>query len=317
MKSVIWSSIAAEKIACEFGRFGEVEIIESPAQLDCALRGAEALVMSNPVAYTAEVAGLLASARTLRWLQLLSAGYDGVTRFGAPSGIEITTAGNSWSPIVAEHAMALMTALVRRLPECLFAQRQELWDRSIVPAMASLEGRTLVIIGFGSVGHEIARRARAFGMRIVGVSRTERCDSDADEMVTVTALHRVLATADVIALALPLTPESHHLIGEAELAACRRGALLVNVARGGIVDSRALGASLESGRLGGAGIDVTDPEPLPASHPLWQAPNLIITPHVAGYGSALLEERLCRLVRANVERYVAGKPLLARVEGLA
>jgi phosphoglycerate dehydrogenase-like enzyme len=167
----------------------------------------------------------------------------------------------------------------------------------------------LAIVGFGSIGQEIARRARGFGASVVAVTRTPRPNELADEILPLSTLHEVLGRADAIAVAIALAPETHHLLGPAAFAACKKGALFVNVARGGIVDQAALAAALNAGTIAGAGLDVAEPEPLPADDPLWSCPNLLISGHFSGSGSLLSQRRLADGAGDNLERFIAGRPL--------
>ena len=168
---------------------------------------------------------------------------------------------------------------------------------------------TVAVIGFGPIGREIGRLLRAFGAHVVAVTRRGRPDPQADEVQPVTNLPAVLARADAIVIAASYDESTHHLIGAREFALCKPNAVLVNIARGGIVDPRALESALRDGRIAGAGIDVTDPEPLPADDPLWDAPNLIITPHYAGACGPLAGERLADLISANLRRFMKGETL--------
>jgi phosphoglycerate dehydrogenase-like enzyme len=151
-------------------------------------------------------------------------------------------------------------------------------------------------------------------MRVVAVTRSARPNRDVDRVEGLASLHRVLGEADVVVIAIALTADTHHLIDRAALAACKRGAMLVNVARGGVVDPLALGDALRSGQIGSAGLDVTDPEPLPADDPLWSCPNVLISPHFAGAGSIAGVERIAAGVVDNLEKLRAGQPLANVVE---
>jgi len=166
-----------------------------------------------------------------------------------------------------------------------------------------------VIVGYGHIGRELARRAKAFDMRVVTVSRSPRREDHVDEALPLSALHAALAQADAVVVAIALTPETTHLLGEREFAACKPGALLVNVARGPVLDQPALVRALHSGRIGAAGVDVSDPEPLPADDPLWNAPNALISPHFAGSGSPRSVQRLADGVASNLRRLMAGREL--------
>jgi phosphoglycerate dehydrogenase-like enzyme len=184
------------------------------------------------------------------------------------------------------------------------------WDRTLIaPKARSLEGSTLAIVGYGHIGRELARRARAFDMRVLTVSRSAQQDEFVDQALPLAGLHAALAQADVVVVAIALTPETTHLLGDAEFAACKPGALLVNVARGPVLDQPALVRALESGRLGGAAVDVSDPEPLPPDDPLWAAPNVLVSPHFAGSGSPRSVQRLAQGVADNVRSFIAARPL--------
>jgi phosphoglycerate dehydrogenase-like enzyme len=308
---ILWSPVARWEITARLAAFSDLElmVVEDLAALADAMPEAQALVMMGQF-YDAETARVLRrDGGQLRWIQLLTAGYDGLSFHGVPPGIIVSNAGDSYSPVVAEHAMALLLALVRRLPEIAANQARHTFDRSVQARLGSLAGSTLAIIGYGSIGREVARRARAFGMRIVGVSRSARPEALADEMQPLGALRDVLARADAVLLAVPLSPATRHLIGAAELASCKSTAILINVARGGVLDPAALGDALRQGRIAGAGLDVTEPEPLPPDDPLWDCPNLIISPHVAGFGGGAALDSLAELVAGNLARLRAGEPL--------
>ncbi len=257
-------------------------------------------------------AALRAPGSTVRWMHFISAGREGYEELGWPQGVTVSYAGGGVAPAVAEHAMALLLAMGRRVPDlATVVMPRRAFDRTLVaPRARSLEGATLAIVGYGQIGRELAKRARAFDMRIVTASRTPRADELVDEALPLSRLHEALAQADAIVAAIALTPETTHLLGAAEFAACRPHALLVNVARGPVIDQAALRQALVQGRLGGAALDVTDPEPLPADDPLWDCPNLLISPHYAGSGSPRSVQRLARGVADNLARLQAGQPLL-------
>jgi phosphoglycerate dehydrogenase-like enzyme len=312
---ILWSPVARAEIVARLAAIPEVElvVVDDLAGLAAALPEAEALVTMGQL-YGAETAKLLRrDGKRLRWIQLLTAGYDGLIFHGVPQDVVVSNAGDCYSPMVAEHAMALLLALVRRLPEMLGNQARHAFDRSLLPRLGSLDGATMAIVGFGSIGREVALRARPFGMRIVGLTRSGRPDPLADEMVSITALHSVLGRADAVVLAVPLSAQTRHLIGAAELAACQKHTILINVARGSIVDPVALGAALRSGQIAGAGLDVTEPEPLPPEDPLWTCPHLIISPHVAALGAAAVLHCLAELTSGNLRRFLAGEMLTHRI----
>jgi len=281
-----------------------------------ALPGAEALVLYDapPAEARRVVAAVSAPGSRVRWMHFVSAGREGFEAVGLPPGISITYAAGAVAPTVAEHAFALLLGLARRVPEMVQQAAERRWDRAPMTRARSLEGGVLAIVGLGHIGIEVARRARAFGMRSVGLSRRAAPDALLDESWPLAQLHAVLARADAVVVAIALSAETRHLLGRAEFAALKRGALLVNVARGGVVDQAALCDALHAGQLGGAGLDVTDPEPLPAADPLWACPNLLVSPHFGGGGSAASTARLADGVADNLQRLRAGRPLAGTVQ---
>jgi phosphoglycerate dehydrogenase-like enzyme len=293
--------------AISFARVG------SAAELAQALPEADGIVMLGHF-YTAEVAALVREkGRRLRWIQLTTAGYDGITFHGVPPAVTVTNAGHSHAPMVAEHAVMLLAALTRRLPLYAEPQSRHVFDRGIALPPATLEDSTVVILGYGGIGRETARRVKAFGARVVAVARSSRDDEFADAVVPSYLLHAVIAEADSLVVTAALTEETRGMIGANAFAAMKPGGVLVNIARGAIVDTPALVQALTSGHLAGAGLDVTDPEPPPPDHPLWSCLNLIVTPHVSGMGSKAVRQRIGALVMDNLNRFVAGEALLNRV----
>src|SRR5579884_4033753 len=245
-----------------------------------------------PSAYDASVAEILKErATSLRWIGLTSVGYDPLLRFGVPAGTIVTNVGDALAPVVAEHAVMLLLALVRRLAAMHRRQLESAWDPSVMRELRSLEDLTVAIVGFGRIGRAIAHRLRAFDARIVGVRASGRADPLADEMYPAPRLRDALA----------------------QLEALPPDALLVNVARGAVIDLQALKEALRRNRLAGVALDVTDPEPLPADDPLWRDPRLLITPHVGGFGGIASSRRILALFERNVAAFRAGEPLEAQV----
>ena len=321
MRVVFWARLqlarrrVSEGLAAVPG--AELVEVETLPDLLAALPGADGLVVYDAAPDLARpvTAALSAPGNTVRWMHFLTAGREGFEAAGLPSGIAITAAAGAISPTVAEHALALLMALNRRIPTILEHQSRNLWSRDgIMGPMATLEGCRLAIIGYGNIGREIARRARAFDAVVIGVSRRAPQDEPLlDEAAAFDDLDSVVAGADAIVLTAALTPQTRHMFDDRRLALCRPGARLVNVARGGLIDQDALARALAAGRLAGAGLDVTDPEPLPADSPLWAAPNLILGPHVAAGGSAASLQRLADSASGNLARLIRGEDLLHRV----
>jgi D-3-phosphoglycerate dehydrogenase len=242
----------------------------------------------------------------VRWVQLPAAGVERwIGRL--PEGPVITSMAGAFALPVAEHALALMLAGARRLPES--ARAREWGER---PGR-SLEEATVAIVGAGGIGRALIELLAPLRARVLAVTRRGRPVPGAERTVAAERVDDVLAEADYVVLAAPGTPQARHLVDARRLAAMRPGAWLVNVGRGTLVDTDALVAALDAGRLGGAALDVTEPEPLPAGHPLWSHPRVLITPHMATTPDAERRHAAER-VRANVQRLAAGEPLLGVVD---
>ena len=249
----------------------------------------------------------------LRWVQTLSAGPDNVVGAGFGAGVVITGGVGLHDKPVAEHALALILALVRELPAAALAQERHEWSRSLGgPRPLHPGGRITTLLdarvlvwGFGSIGLTLARQLAGLGARVTGVARSAG-ERSGFPVVAEDGLGDALAATDLLVMVLPNTPQTDGALSRERLAALGDHALVVNVGRGSTVDEEALLAALRAGRLAGAALDVTRTEPLPVDSPLWEAPNLLITPHAAGgrpVGSAALIEE-------NVRRLLAGEELL-------
>jgi len=261
--------------------------------------------------YRPESADLPRRAQHLRWIQLSSSGVGQlVERMGlADSSVIVTNVAGIHGTPLGEFVLFAMLYFAKRMPRVLADQRQRRWERF---SGDTLRGRTLGLVGLGGVGREVARLARAVGMRVVATRRTtggaDPAGHGVDALYPRDRLRTLLAESDYVALVLPLTAETVGLIGEAELAVMKPGAVLVNVARGSIVDEPALIRALQAGHLGGAALDVFAVEPLPADSPLWDMPNVLVTPH--SMSTAFGENELVVDVFCdNLRRYLAGQPL--------
>ncbi|MGB5336218.1 MAG: D-2-hydroxyacid dehydrogenase [Woeseiaceae bacterium] len=260
---------------------------------------------------------LIAAAPRLVWIQIFWAGAESclsVPRVGSGE-VVLTNMQKMSAPVIAEHSIAMALALARALP--VFAKQMLSDERSGLYAarrgMVPLAGKTMLVVGLGGIGTEAARRAAALGMRVIGTRNSSRDGPEFVEYVGLAdELLELAGRADVIVNALPLTSDTEGLLDKSFFDATKRGVLFVNVGRGATVDTDALVAALKSGQVGGAGLDVTEPEPLPADHELWQLENVIITPHVAGYGGE--RERHMTLLKDNLRRYAAGDRLLNVVD---
>jgi phosphoglycerate dehydrogenase-like enzyme len=251
---------------------------------------------------------------TLRWVQLISAGVPrDLCRAAHARGLTVTNLAGLYGPTIAEHALALTTVLARNLHVVLRNQAQRRWERDVANTMWDLHGRTLAVVGLGNIGRAIARLARAFGMRVVGCRRTDRPTADVDRVYPCRELHAMLAEADVVAVAAPLTDRTEGLLGPDEFAAMKRGALFVNVSRGPVAQEAALLDALRSGQVSAAGLDAYAVEPLPADHPLWTMPNVVVSPHYSGETVNTTSLPLERF-RRNLYNWRAGQPLEGRVD---
>lgn len=261
---------------------------------------------------------LVSSAKQARWIASLSAGVENCMDLPVVKsrGVIMTNMRGVDSPVIAEHAIALTLALAHGLDRFMVDTTQGVMNRRTASQMRMqfLEGKTMLVSGLGGIGTEVARRAHGLGMKVVAtrVGGTGKPDfvsyvGQPDELL------KLARTADVIVSAVPLTPATTGLYNKEFFAVLKPTALFINVARGGSVDTDSLTAALNEGRLGGAGLDVTDPEPLPAGHPLWKAPRVIITPHVAAW-SDLDESVQWAIAAENLRRYVAGEKMLNVVD---
>ena len=314
MKRVaVWYG-GGERALCDaLSQLDGTEIVraEDRAQALAAMGEADALIAST-IYWDADFAEQLRRSRRLVWVQILNAGFDNMERLGVPGRVVVSTLGEIGSGIVAEHALALLLALARGLPLALDGQRARTWDAGpVARAARTLRGLAVAVIGFGHIGRQIAGLAHAFGARVVAFARTARVDSGGTEVRALESLRPSLQEFDAVVLCAPLNEATAGLVDDAAFAAMRRGAYLVNVSRGGLVVTSALVQALRNGILAGAALDVIDPEPLPASHPLWSLSNLLLTPHTAwaGGGAAQLR-RVEELIVENVRRFVRGEPVL-------
>jgi phosphoglycerate dehydrogenase-like enzyme len=313
MKAVLYPFGPGEPIVALVRDFPQLQWVLAASAEDIAreIGDAAILVTSNRVCSAAYGQALRRCAgETLRWIHFTSAGIDGGLRMGLPDWVTVTNATGVKAAMVSEHALALLLALVRRLPELRADQLARRWRHDDAMAqVATLEGAVVCVVGLGAIGRAVARKARAFDARVIAVSRAGAAGDEVEQVFGRERICEALAMADAVVVCTSSDPESFHLIDAAALAAMGRKAFLVNVARGDVVDGAALTDALQAGRLGGAALDVTEVEPLPATSPLWNLPNVIISPHVAGGGSSGYPQQKA-LFGKNLLRFAAGEPLL-------
>ena len=263
----------------------------------------------------------LARAPRLRWLSSVAAGLDEIaTPALLARNVALTSASGVHGPNIAEHLLTMILMFTRGFPKLFRAQLARRWERDLKSRSdgpGELTGKTLLIVGLGRIGEALAVRARPFGVHVVGVKHDPGSRHDAgvgvDELLPVGALDDALGRADHVCLTVPLTPATHHLMDARRLGRMRPGAFLYNVSRGAVIDEAALVEALRAGKLGGAGLDVFEEEPLPAGSPLWDLDNVILTPHVAGT-TPLYYQRTAALFADNLERFLSGRPLANQFE---
>jgi len=299
-----------------------LELLQAAAPGVEVLPAAEGKELAEQLSRTQAVIGLcnaetLAAAPSLHWIQTWGVGVESCISVSGlvERGIVVTNAQRTSAIPIAEHAMAMMMSLARGLPQFSRLQSEADWNHDTNGIeMRELTGRTLLVVGLGGIGTEVARRAHGIGMRVIATRNSSR---EGPDFVTKVGLSDELlalaAEADVVVNATPLTPATTGIFNRAFFAAMKPGGYFINVARGRSVVTEDLVASLRSKQLAGAGLDVTDPEPLPKDSLLWQMDNVIITPHVAS-GSGAQGDRYDLLVTENLRRYVAGEPLLNVVD---
>lgn len=293
-------------------RVPDVDIVhaEDAAALVRLIPGADAAFSSviTPAAF--------AQADRLSWVHSSAAGV-GRMLFPAlvESAVTLTNSRGMNAGAVAEHTFAMLLAFTRRLKPALEAQRERRWAQDELSGLPTLGGQTLGIIGLGAIGMALSRLGRAFGMRVIGTRRSPArgCPPDVDEVLAPDELPRLLASSDVVVVSAPLTPETRGLVGAREFAQMKRTAVFANVARGRLVREADLVAALRDGIIAGAVLDVFEHEPLEPASPLWTMPNVIVSPHVAGFRADYWEAAV-DLFAENLRRFLRGEPLLNLVD---
>jgi len=316
----LWNAPAwlAERLRADFPQL-EVEHLTSYEGVERAIAGADIFLgwSLRPEQ--------LAHAKKLRWLHSPAAAvHQLMTPELIAHPVVVTNARSVHGPVVAEHALALMLALAKRIPQATRYQDQRTWSQQLLwdqqPRPRELSGATLVLVGYGAIGRAAAHLASAFGMRIIVVK--EHPERVPDHLITGSPDHQILgpgqldsalARADFLLLAAPVTPKTRGLINAARLAKMQRSAYLVNVSRGPLIDDAALIGALREQRIAGAALDVFEKEPLPADSEYWTLPNVLITPHSAALTEKLWERHYA-LLAENLRRWIAGRPLLGVVD---
>jgi phosphoglycerate dehydrogenase-like enzyme len=305
LRTLVVAKSVPEGILARFrAEFPEIRfIVPSDGPTEDDVRDADAIVGSELPLH------LLQAANRLRWMHASGAGVERyeLTQIAA-RGVMLTNSSGVSAPNMAEHVLGMMIALTRCFPRLLRAQTQRVWrDEATHREVGELQGQTVLVVGIGEIGRAVAQRAAAFGMRVNGLRRRagELPPAGFDNVFAIGDLHAALAEADHVVVTLPSTSHSRGLFDAAAFAAMKPGAVIYNVGRGPVIDTAALIAALESGHLGGAGLDVTDPEPLPADSPLWDMENVLITAHTSG-ATPRYWERQADLIADNIRRIQRG-----------
>jgi phosphoglycerate dehydrogenase-like enzyme len=293
--------------------FPEVEAVKANnlETLADALEGAEIFQVYNS-AFTPEFAKLVRdNGRALKWIQFTTVGIDIALKAGLPDGVWITNSGDVNQRVLAGHAIALMLGVMRGFRRFEPLRAEHDYARKVMPRyMMAPDGARMVILGMGRIGQDIARKAKAFDMEVICVTRAPApAVPEIDQVVPREQVNEVLPTADVVMIAMPLDAGTQGFMNAERIALMKETAVFVNISRGKVVDEAALARALAEGHIMGAGLDAFAQEPLPATSPLWDLPNVLMTPHVGGNGGRELWRRMRDLVRDNMRLYLSGAPL--------
>lgn len=286
-----------------------LSVAERDEEIADALEGAEILITGNRFYLPGPATLIRQHGRDLRWLAFLTSGIDKAVASGLPPNVTITNVAGLRAFAVAEQAFALMLGLARRLRITEAARLNDHWSRDdISPVLGNLARRHLVIVGTGAIGQDIARKAKAFDMRVTGISRSTGPLPHFDDIRPREALIATAREADYLLVAALAGPQTDGMISRAVIDALPPTAFLVNIARGSLVDEPALLDALKSNRIAGAGLDVMETEPLPPGHPLWSLRNVLLTPHVGGAGDRGTASSASMFID-NLKRWRAGERL--------
>jgi len=306
MQVLLGTELAPEDVARLRAAFPDVEFVEAAGREKMPSAAAICEVIFGHVSEA-----VLDAAPRLRWVQARSAGVDHLPLNAlAAHGILLTNGSGAHGVPIAESILALMLAFAIRLPTLIEGQRRREWGYGdVYDEKFELDGQTLLVIGLGDIGGTLARKAKGLGLRVLGVrKRPLPPPPGVDELIPAERLHDALAQADHVALCLPLTEATTAFLGEAELRAMKPTAYVYNVGRGQSIAREPLLRALREGWIAGAGLDVTDPEPLPPDDPLWSFPNVLLSQHSSGH-SPFNSRRVTDIFLENLRRFLAGEPL--------
>jgi phosphoglycerate dehydrogenase-like enzyme len=286
----------------------------SPDELGPLMADTDILFVNNQ-SYTPDVARVvLPNSQRLKWIQFATVGIDGARESGLPEGVLLSNVRGLRTGILAGHAIALMLGAMRGFRAYEKYRARHEWGRlEMFPHILTPEGGTMIIVGLGEIGQDVARKAKAFDMHVIGVSRGAKAEGAIDEVVPRERFHEVLPRADVLLIAMPLDDSTRHFIGAREFSLMKRTAVLVNISRGGVIDETAMVAALRAKTIAGAAMDVTEVEPLPADSPLWDIENVLLTPHLGGRGGEAQKQHLSDILAENLTRFMNGQSLYNQI----
>jgi len=270
----------------------EYTFISSKEVTEENVKSADIIIGNVPPQY-------IKGSKKLKWLQLNSAGTDGYCEAGIiPKGAYLTNSTGAYGLAISEHMLGLVFEIKKKLNLYYINQKEHIWkDEGNV---TSIEGSTTLVVGLGDIGGDFARKMKSLGSYTIGMKRTKGEKPEyIDELFTMEALDTLLPKADIVALCLPVTKDTYHLFNKDKFNLMRKDAIILNVGRGSVICTEDLCDALENRIIGGAGLDVTEPEPLPTEHKLWDAPGVVITPHISGYYH--LPETLRRIANIGIE----------------
>jgi len=318
MKVVYNSRVKPADISYITNKFPEFEftITYGPEDIARELGDAEVLFISNRVYVEDMVAAVNANASSLKLIHFTTSGIDKALKAGGfPKGVTVANVAGLRGPTLAEHAFALLLCLSHQFRAIEAARKDHAWLRDeITQTVSSLKGKTLVVIGVGATGQSMARKARAFDMRVIGVSRNYTPDDLIHEVFPRERVNEALAQADAVLMSMPSTAETRGFLDAGRFASMKPGAFIINVARGDLINEDDLIAACKAGTIGGAGLDVQAEEPMPADSPLWEVDNIVISPHVGGGGGGPDDTDLDDMLIENLQLYLNGKPLKRLVD---
>ncbi len=312
MKLIIAGGYQAQQLQALRAEFPTVDFVHAPTPADVLKEVPDADALYGWNAVTPEV---LAVAKQLKWIHGPAAGSEWIRKVPEviDTPIEVTNGRGAFAATIAESGFGMLLYLTRALGTDAANQKNHSWGPSDRSKHIGLSGLTLGVVGIGKIGTAIADRGHAFGMKVIACDAHDVArPSYVKRFWLLDGLDELLKESDVVMVTVPITPESRGMISAARLALMKRGSYLIVVSRGGIIDEKALPGFLLTGHLAGAGLDATDPEPLPADSPLWDAPNIIITPHSSGW-STQTTAAVGEVFKENLRRFVAGQPLFTPV----